>query len=333
MKILSIGDPHFKTDNVEEVTFFLKQLEHYLNQNSFDFIVVLGDLLHYHERLHTIPLNLAYDFIHLLKKFAPTFVIVGNHDMINHRQYLTTNHWMNAMKEWDNVKIVDETYSFVYQDELIIMCPFVPNGRFKDALSRIPYWNTASVIFAHQEFKGCKMGAIISEDGDEWLENDPFVISGHIHSKQQPQHNIYYPGSVMQHSFGESSDSIIATVYCNNHHIQINEHNLELPKKNILYVDVHNIEQIDPFKLQKSKLDKTKIKIKGSITEFKTFKKSSKYKELVNLGIKISYIPPKFSPKSSDIINPNYDFKKVLHEKVLKENNPYLLSDFESIIN
>ncbi len=35
----------------------------------------------------------------------------------------------------------------------------------------------------------------------------PLVISGHIHSEQRPQKNIFYPGSVIQHAFGESEDN------------------------------------------------------------------------------------------------------------------------------
>ncbi len=35
----------------------------------------------------------------------------------------------------------------------------------------------------------------------------PLVISGHIHSEQRPQKYIFYPGSVIQHAFGESEDN------------------------------------------------------------------------------------------------------------------------------
>ncbi len=62
-------------------------------------------------------------------------------------------------------------------------------------------------IFAHQEFYGCKMGAIESIEGDKWDHSFPLVISGHIHSEQRPQKNIFYPGSVIQHAFGESEDN------------------------------------------------------------------------------------------------------------------------------
>ena len=43
-------------------------------------------------------------------------------------------------------------------------------------------------------------------------DNLPFILSGHIHSNQKLQRNIYYPGSSMQHAFGESDRNIIAFV-------------------------------------------------------------------------------------------------------------------------
>ena len=66
------------------------------------------------------------------------------------------------------------------------------------------------IIFSHQEFSGCKMGAIISIEGDKWSLDYPHIVSGHIHSRQIPQKNIYYPGAAMQHAFGESEKNIIA---------------------------------------------------------------------------------------------------------------------------
>ena len=112
------------------------------------------------------------------------------------------------LKSGDNTMIIDDTFSYELNEMKFVFVPFVPNGRFKEAIDKVD-WNDANCIFAHQEFKGCKMGAIVSEDGDDWNDNLPYIISGHIHSKQYVGENIFYPGSAMQHSFGESSENII----------------------------------------------------------------------------------------------------------------------------
>ena len=43
-----------------------------------------------------------------MSNITKTIVIVGNHDLINNQQFLTQNHWMNAMKDWENVRVIDD---------------------------------------------------------------------------------------------------------------------------------------------------------------------------------------------------------------------------------
>ena len=46
------------------------QDKHSKKEKKPDFIVCLGDLLHNHERLNTMTLNKAYDFIHKMRNIA-----------------------------------------------------------------------------------------------------------------------------------------------------------------------------------------------------------------------------------------------------------------------
>ena len=306
--------------NIPEVEIFVKKLEELIKNENPDYIVMLGDLLHEHERLHTIPLNIAYNFIKMLSSYAYTYCIVGNHDLINNKQYLTDNHWMNAMKDWDNVKVIDK----VITENNFVFCPYVPPGRFTEAVESYIKSDT-KCVFAHQEFYGCKMGAIVSVEGDKWLDTHPIVISGHIHSNQRPQDNVYYPGASLQHAFGESEKNIIPIITFSDSGYDIREVDLELPRKKIVYVDIENI---DDYEVKDTK-HKLKIKLSGNYEEFKTFKKSVKYKELSKKGIKISYKPKKVEEKINDI--DSSDFLKILHNLVIKEKNSYLLSDYNHI--
>ena len=68
MKLLAIGDPHFRTDNIQETKDFTEELKQYLEKNlDIDTIIVLGDILHTHEKLHTDALNAAVDFFKTAK--------------------------------------------------------------------------------------------------------------------------------------------------------------------------------------------------------------------------------------------------------------------------
>jgi DNA repair exonuclease SbcCD nuclease subunit len=336
MKIIAIGDPHIKSDNITEYSLFEDRLHHLIDKEQPNFVVILGDVLHHHEKLYTPSLNRAIDFIRKIGEKFKTFVLVGNHDMINNQQFLSDNHWMNSIKLWNkNIIVVDKVVNYVEEGYKFIFCPYVYPGRFKEALDTIGIWNDANIIFAHQEFKGCKLGAIISECGDEWDENLPMVISGHIHLNQWIGKNIYYTGSALQHAFGESERNIIAVIDIGvkntsreNIRENIREIDLDLPRKKIVSVDIDNIEKL---KIPVEKKDQIKVSIKGDITEFKSFKSTDQYKKLVESGIKVVFKQKEIERKDVDV--EDNDFEKILRAYILAEKNSELYKLYEKIVN
>jgi len=102
---LFIGDPHFQINNISELDLFIEKIYNVVIEKNPSVIVIAGDLLHTHERLHTNVLNKAHDFVNKLRAHKKTYILVGNHDYTSNNQFLTQNHWMNAMKEWKNVVI------------------------------------------------------------------------------------------------------------------------------------------------------------------------------------------------------------------------------------
>ncbi len=332
MQIVAIGDTHFKVDNMNIVDKLIEEIVSKLTILKPDLIVLLGDILHDHERLHTLALNRALDFINKLRNISKVFVLVGNHDMINHDQFLSDQHWMNALKHWDNVCIVDKVEHLECSDinANFLFCPYVAPGRFQEALETHEFdWKESDIIFAHQEFKGCKMGAIISDDGDEWDIDDPFVISGHIHSKQSPQDNIMYPGSSMQVAYGESNENIILIVDYNDGEIELTEQILNIPRKRIVYIDTGSFDQYEPPATE----DEIKITIKGKYTDFKAIKKTSKYKKLVKLGFKISYKHEKLDITTDKKKAEVKDFTNVLESLVKSSSDEFLNKAYDKLLN
>jgi len=334
--VIFIGDPHFQVSNIEEVEIFITRITTLVTERKPDIVVIGGDLLHTHERLHTIALNKAYELVNKMRQITKTYVLVGNHDYIQNQQFLTDNHWMNAMKEWENTVIVDKVIIEEIKNEKLVFVPYVPPGRFEDALNTIgDAWKDASCIYAHQEFYGCKMGAIISEEGDKWSLDNPYVVSGHIHSRQIPQENIYYSGSAMQHAFGESEKNIIACLDIHDRKYTLDEIDLSLPRKQIIYIDT---ETIDDFVTPNNTQDKIKVSISGNYNEFKALKKSKKYKELIKKGIKVVFKPKRLETTISNknIIENTEDerveFMSILNSIVKNENNEYLTKAYNTII-
>ena len=333
-QVLFIGDPHFQVGNMLEVDLFLDMILKLVIEKTPNLIVIAGDLLHTHERLHTLALNKAYELVNNLRKTAKTYILVGNHDMCNNQQFLTTNHWMNVMKEWSNVVIVDKVIIELFGGKKMVFVPYVPPGRFEEALNTVDGWNDSDCIFAHQEFYGCKMGAIISVEGDKWPLEAPQVISGHIHCNQKPQANIYYSGSAMQHAFGESEKKIIAiltftpdkTIY------DLEEIDLKLPKKKIVYV---NVEDVEKYQVKTTE-DQVKLTVNGDYEEFKALKKTKKYKDIVDKGIKVVFKPKKLEYKTtheSDITNESKNFNEILNTIITQEKNKYLMQSYELVLN
>lgn len=343
--IIAIGDPHFKVENLPEVELFIEQIVGLCKEIKPSCIVVLGDVLDTHETLHTVPMNKAFELIQKLRDIAFTVVMVGNHDMISNQEFLTTHHWMNSMKEWNNVLVVDTVVSKKINTHDFIFCPYVYNGRFIEALSTLKEdWKKATCIFAHQEFIGCKMGAKISDEGDVWNIDYPQIVSGHIHSNQT-LNNIYYCGSSLQQAFGENDNNIIpvlswkqgSSVY------ELKEVNLKLPRKKIIYRDMAAISNFDFEKEQKNG-NKIKLSLSGDKEEFKAFKKTKKYKDIIGSGCKVSFKDKKYFEKEKAVIalstnlntnseNSESDFPSILRELVLLEKNSDLLNMYEYVVN
>lgn len=335
--VLFVGDPHFMVTNIPEVELFIERMTELALEKKPNLIIIAGDLLHTHERLHTIPLNKAYELVDKMREISKTYVLVGNHDMCNNQQFLTENHWMNGMKEWDNTVIVDKVVTEEIDGVLFTFVPYVSPGRFEEALNTLPEdapdWKKSDCIFAHQEFFGCKMGAIVSVEGDKWSLEYPEIISGHIHSKQKPQKNVYYSGSAMQHAFGESSKNIIAYLKYKGkqQEYELEEIDLELPRKKIVYMDVENV---DEYELPDTE-DKIKITVSGVYDQFKALKKTKKYKNLVKDGVKIVFKAKKIEYEndvSEKVVNET-EFTTILDAIVNEQKDSYLYETYELVVH
>jgi DNA repair exonuclease SbcCD nuclease subunit len=316
MKILFIGDPHIKTDNHIDVDILLSELEKICQSITFDLIIVGGDIMHYHERIFTQALNKTLHFIKTLSKYAHIDILVGNHDMINNQQFLTSNHWLNVFSE-KNISVIDKPIKKQIDKFIFMLCPYVFPGRFIEALETVDKnWQECNVIFAHQEFKGCKMGSIISVEGDEWKKEYPQIISGHIHDNQIIN-NIYYPGTPLQHSFGDSEKRIVCYIDENNKIINLD---LNVPKKKIVKATLSTLPEIKETSM--------KIKLSATQEEFKLFKQSDQYKEYIDKGVKIQLEKTK-----SEIHSDQKTFQTILDDLILKDGNSLLKKIYKSIIN
>jgi len=297
VKCLVIGDLHFKTGNLIEMEELCgKIIDEIKKIPDLDFIVVLGDILDRHENINVFPLCYAIDFLCRLHQISKLFLLIGNHDRPNNSDFLSPFSPFSAVKNWENVRVVDTTYTEIIKGTRFTFVPYVFPGRFPEALNLDKEWGKSRAIFTHQEFKGCKMGKKTSEKGDHWDINNPLIISGHIHNYQVLQKNIIYVGTPIVHNFGEKKDKAIQIfnffITGEKDGKEGKEGNvkdggyetfrvgLDISKKLFLKIDAKNLSSL-PEKLGIN----TKIEIKGTAPELKSLE--GRIKELVRMGVKI----------------------------------------------
>lgn len=280
MKILAIGDLHCRPQYLKDFLIAKEEILKTIKDVNPNLVVLLGDTLHNHSQVHTDALNAVHDFILELAKVPNllTYMLIGNHDYRSNSEFCTTNHPFNAFKNYVNV--VDYPVLKGINGINIAFMPYVPPGRFKEAINLLP--NKPNLIFAHQEFKGADYG-IISTHGDDWNEDIP-VISGHIHDKQSIG-NVLYVGTPYMTTFGESEDKTVLLLDIDNTNLkQISktELSLNVPKRLTIKKNLSNV--MDDLHQTN---DYIRLIIEDDASKLLIFKKSNDYKKLQEMGYKV----------------------------------------------
>jgi len=250
MNFLLIGDPHFKNDNAYESNQLIEEIYKLLKKNNYDKIIILGDILDTHEKINLQPFLKATEFIINLSKIIKTYVLIGNHDRRNNNIFLTEEHPFLALKNKENIVIVDK----VFKENNYLFVPYVPTGRFQEALKTIEYQKSdIDIIFAHQEFEN----SIFSNQGDP-IPEDVKIYSGHIHNYIKIK-NLTYVGTPFQHSFYDNPDKFVLELNIENNNINERKIYLDIIKKRIQEI---TISELMDYKIDENYI--TKLLIKGS---------------------------------------------------------------------
>lgn len=325
MKLLCIGDLHIQKKNLCVFKEFEKQLYIWLETNAklLDGIVILGDVLHTMDVINTLSLNTALVFFSKLKVYnIQIYVLVGNHDFIGPNEFMSKNHWMSNICTHPNIKVID--YATVIDND-IIMCPYVPPGRFIEALSLADKnYMKKKIIFCHQEFKGVQFESvdITSDKGDDWDNTSPLIVSGHIHKKQWLQKNIYYVGTPYQTRFNEDLNKSIVIIDVRTKEIQ--DVYLNVPKLISITESIENVDEITNMKLDvESNMYKILLE-SPSIVYTNSFIKKNIYKRLKGLkNVTILFVYPKSDTPyiNYETIDKPLEFKKLLYENIKHNQN------------
>lgn len=272
MKILAIGDPHAKLSTLPDLISLAKKTVELVQKENIYAIVILGDLFNDFSRIHSLVLRGVTEFFEiLLSSEKKIFCIAGNHDMINNQVFLEDYHALTPYRGWPGLTIIDKP-TMVGR---FLFTPYVAPGRFKESIAE-HLSNNPLAIFCHQEFKGAKMGMIESSHGDEWADDMPLVISGHVHDYAWLRKNVLYVGTPMSQAFGESDDKTVSILeFSKDGFISEARVDLGLPKRITVNLTV---EEAKDYIVPKN--THVRINITGTTEELVAFKKTNKYTEL-----------------------------------------------------
>lgn len=321
-----IGDPHFHTEDIELSNQMAAATVAEARRIKPSVIVCLGDVVHTHDVVRITPHVHSTEWLGELSDIAPTVLMIGNHDRRNNSDYQTKYHPFSACKRWPNFTVIDTATSMMIKGKQFTFVPYVPPGRFAEALtsdktfdSKVPL----AAIFAHQEFKGAQMGAVKSVKGDVWPETAPLVISGHIHQYQRLQPNLHYVGTPRQVGYGDTLDKSISVYTFGKTVNDISDVRikLNLPVKKSLRMTAAEAAQYVP-----EPGAQIRLKISGTEGEIKTFKQTAEAR-LRSAGVAILYALTATEMKSvNSAVTPlrAENFTQLLYSRVSTQN-PQLL--------
>jgi DNA repair exonuclease SbcCD nuclease subunit len=174
-------------------------------------IFFLGDFFHVRGYMYPTIVAKAY---HMLNKYKAAgrevFMLVGNHDM---PQKYTTRH--NALTAFSGVANIIET-PMAYEGENwnFYWLPYIENqvkvAWAIDQIAEEVAPDKKSCLLAHLDMQGAKYHSHVEATHgiSSKIVSSRFdmVLSGHYHTHQKIDHNIWYIGSPYQQSFGETGE-------------------------------------------------------------------------------------------------------------------------------
>lgn len=244
LRFLAVGDIHLESlstylkdeDYLTPVTDTLKQIWTYARENGISHIFLLGDVFD-----TPFPRDDAKKaFLQSLDKKLQYHIILGNHDVADstRNSLQLCKYFIEDLGLMDNVK-------FHFQPEVVNICGV--NFNLLPWPHHEPISSAPAICMGHFEVKGS-----ISDNGrvfKEGVEPDPKYtwILGHLHRRQGSM----YPGSILQHRFGEPANKYFFDVTVgDDDSVNIEEVTINTPYKLLDVV----VNKLDDINLQKNNI-------------------------------------------------------------------------------
>jgi DNA repair exonuclease SbcCD nuclease subunit len=198
MRLLVVGDPHGRAQDVDELRVLLDFVHEKAVSNQCN-VLFLGDLMHTFSIMHVDVVAEWSRFFAKNESFR-SLCLVGNHD------YAGQDGGEDALRAFDWSACTIRSRSAPTHFGQAYFMPFHRDlAEFERQCREIP---AGYVLFCHQSFNGAKFenGFYDPHGADpQCVAHLAAVVSGHVHTRQQVA-NIWYPGSPRQLSFADAGE-------------------------------------------------------------------------------------------------------------------------------
>lgn len=337
VRVLCIGDPHIKADNFNEISLMISSIREILLKEDIDFICVMGDTLHTFEIINANCLCLATEFFRMLKNHAKhLYIIVGNHEIKNNNEFLTKKHPYNSFKDWEKTTVVDDVIEDTYKGQKFIFSPFVPDGRFFEALGTkniFPPFSSYTAVFGHSDFSGSSISKLSNAKLDTWPEDAPVAIMGHLHDYEEVGKNIIFVGTPIQHANHDKGEKTVSLFsFFSRDNFRQERIDLHIPKRLLVKLTVDELEN---FVIPENCSFIT-IKVEGLSKDIINVMKLKKVKDLEMMKDKVKIIKIltdskiKVSLKDMSFVKKRKPLKDRIHDAI-SLSTPETMKTFSSL--
>lgn len=204
MRILRVGDPHIRPNNIEESNKLMAFVISEAIKNKVDSIEILGDLFHTHAVIRLEVLEFWQYWFRQLSQF-PVFVLVGNHDMDG--DYGSKSHALSVFKkeQGESPEIIDKAQ----QIGIFAYMPYYHDAEdFKRDAAKLASQG-AKTLICHQTFAGSQYDNGFYAPNGINPDDIPFetIISGHIHKEQIiAGGKVDYPGTAKWDTVSDANE-------------------------------------------------------------------------------------------------------------------------------
>ena len=129
---IAIGDPHISDRHMSMTIEALNNAYEVVNKRrDVTFVVVMGDVFDRHNNVKLEHMKIAFDWLRKISSITRTYVLVGNHDRVHNKDFLSSIHPYMGLAS-DKLHIIDKPHIRCGERYKVCFMPYVPPGRFKE---------------------------------------------------------------------------------------------------------------------------------------------------------------------------------------------------------